>query len=311
MRPALAALQEQQQTIGHHQATIEQLVAYAQRQQRSIDYLSKGLQSLAQMAGVEQKVASAMLRTADTQNPAQPVPEPPAGPPTTTTQEAETPESMANVQTPGMAPGTTNDVAADATSTVYTPGADIPGPAFKNLVDVTTPVDGTQNPRPTEETRTLTDVRVGDPMNPETAYPLRGDFQNAQRLGSQQNGQQQEEPQRKTASQQAAADASLRTIASLRLARLRIEAGTAEGDSDFTVAAGIEKDASVSTHDIEHEISTLEGVKREASARRTAGKGNLVPRSASRRPQPSMQGTAHTGTAHTASSDSDDSDLFD
>lgn len=174
MRPALAALAEQQQLINNLRAT-------AARQNRQIAYLTRGLQSLARMAGVENHVATAMLKRADEQNPAQPVPDPPGEPPTEPTAGVEEPEAFADVTAPGLVPGSTQDVAADATTTAYTPGQDVLGPAFKTLQDVTAPVDGTQGPRPLEETRTDVDVRVGDPMNPQTAYPLRGDFQRAQR----------------------------------------------------------------------------------------------------------------------------------
>lgn len=286
MRPALQALAEQQKVI-------DQLRRHAVRQDQSIQHLAKGLQCLASMAGVQDKVAAAMIKKADVQNPAQPVPEPPAGPPVESTQEAKTPEAFADVQAPGLVPGSTNDVAADATTTAYTPGMDVAGPAFHELVDVTAPVDGTQGPRPLQETKTLTDVRVGDPMNPQTAYPLQGQFQNAQR----------------TSSKTAARDASLRTMAALRLARLQIEAGTAETESDFALAASIEKDASVSTEAIEAEIATLEKVKRVAHKR--AASARLVPQSANRRQVPSMQGTSRTASAAPVSDETADADLFD
>jgi hypothetical protein len=302
MRPTLQVVAEQQKMIEGQQAEINALRAQASRQAKqlagqgtTIERLGRGLFHLASMAGsdVQSKVASAMLRTADSQNPAQPVPEPPAGPPTETTQETETPEAFANVQDPGLVPGSTNDVAADATTTAYTPGMDIGAPAFHQLVDVTQPVDGTQNPRPLEETKTLTDVRVGDPMNAQTAFPLQGEFQNAQR----------------TSSKTAAAEASRRTMAALRLARLRLQAGTSQGDSDIAVATTIEKDASLSTAAIEMEISTLESVKNAATKR--AASARLVPKAANRQARPSMQGTPHTGSAAPIETDTADADLFD
>lgn len=265
MRPVLAALAEQQ-------SQIDGLKRQAAAQATGIEHLSRGLQALATMAGREKQVAAAMLKRADVQNPAQPVPEPPAVPATQSTEEVKTPEAMANVQTPGLVPGSTNDVAADATTTVYTPGQDIPGPAFKNLIDVTAPVDGTQGPRPLSEVKTETDVRVGDPMKPDVAFPLRGPWQNAQRTSSQ--------------------DSSLRTMASLRLAKLHIEAGLSPGENDeFVVAAVIEKDASRSTEDIEKEIGLLGQVHKAAVKRTQAPNPSLVPRTASGVPRitPSMQ----------------------
>lgn len=308
VRPALHALAEQQrlintltqqrtaqdQKIAEQDHVIGQMKQVMGSQRDQLVALGRGLRAIAQAAGIEGHVRTAMLRTADEQNPAEPVPEPPAVPPAQTTEDAKTPEAFGDVQAPGLVPGSTNDVAADQTSTVYTPGADIPGPAVKNLQDVTAPVDGTQNPRPLDEVRTLTDVRVGNPMNPQTAFPLRGDFANAQRLGAKEA-------------------ASNRTMAALRLARLRMQAGVAVGDSDFEVAAGIERDAAMTTQGIEAEIRTLDGVSKAAAAKQQRPAG-LVPRAASAnggRSVPSMQQvTAGNGGAPATDDDVADADLF-
>lgn len=304
-RPALKALAEQQQTIQTQAGLIEQqekaiatLTRVAKVQQSQINQLAAAVQTTVQLAGVEPQFRTAMKKLADSQNPAQPVPEPPAVPPTETKAEAETPEAMADVQSPGLVPGTTNDVAADAVSTAYTPGMDIPGPAFNNLQDVTAPVDGTQNPRPLSEVKTLTDVRVGDPMNPQTGFPLRGPFQNAQRTSAKQG-----EPE----------DAGRRTMASIRLARLRMAAGLAEGENDLAVAAEIEKDASLSLQDIERDIVTLDQVKTASAKKASQANRGMVPRTARQRAVPSMQGAGGSGIAVTAAAaDIDDaSDLFD
>jgi hypothetical protein len=307
-RPALAALAEQQElirrqaTVIQQQATqlqaqsgaITQLQRVASHQRDQLVSLGRGLQAIAVAAGIESHVRTAMLRRADVQNPTQPVPEPPAEPPFVTTQEAETPEAFADVNAPGLVPGSTNDVAADATTTNYTPGTDIPGPAVKQLVDVTRPVDGTQGPRPLDEVRTLTDVRVGNPMNPQPAFPLQGPWTQPQRLGAKEA-------------------ASNRTMASLRLARLRLAAKTAQGDSDFEVAAGIERDASMTTEKIEAEIATLEGVTKAAAKQQERPTG-LVPRAAGgqvQRTVPSMQATAGAAGAMASDDEVQDSDLFD
>lgn len=285
-RTAIQVMAEQQKRIEAQDGSIENLLKVASEQQAQIDRLSKGLQALSQMAGVEAKVASSMglkLVQADALNPAQPVPEPPAGPPTETTVETKTPEAFADVQAPGLVPGSTQDVAADKTTTNYQPGMEIEGPAFKNLVDVTQPVDGTQGQRPLKETKTETDVRVGDPMNPQTAFPLRGDFAQQQRTSSVQ----------KTA-EQIAQDASLRTFASLRLARLRIRTGVEPSTGDTEVATRIEKDASMSINDIEREIGTLETIVKRASAAENRNP-SLVPKSAARRAAPSLAGTGDNG----------------
>lgn len=275
VRPAIQALAEQQELIDRLNARCAALAHIAEVQQEQINRFGLGLRAISQLAGVEGKVVTAMTKRADVQNPAQPVPEPPAVPATQSTEEVEAPEAQANVQTPGLVPGSTQDVAADATTTVYTPGEDIPGPAFKNLVDVTAPVDGTQNPRPLAEVKTESDVRVGDPMVATTAFPLQGPFANAQRTS-------------KKAAQQS--NDGNRTMASIRLARLRIEAGIAEPGEDLALAATIEKDASLSTDAIEAEIGTLTKVR---TASRQSGNRNprLVPRTAAPRPAaPSLQG---------------------
>jgi hypothetical protein len=281
-RTAMQVMAEQQELIRKQDGSIENLLKVASDQQGQIDRLTRGLQVISQMAGVESKVASAMglrLVQADALNPAQPIPEPPAVAPTQSTQEVKTPEAFADVQTPGLVPGSTQDVAADVTTTNYTPGQEIPGPAVKNLVDVTAPVDGTQTQRPLNETKTETDVRVGDPMNPQTAFPLRGDFAQQQRTSSVQ----------KTA-EQIAADASLRTFASLNLARLRMKTGIEQAGSDTELATRIEKDASLSINDIEREIGTLRSVAARHVEQQQTRNPSLVPKSASGRQAPSLAG---------------------
>jgi hypothetical protein len=189
-RPVIAAMNEQQEQITalrNHAAkqdqviqaqaeAIDRLIARDQVHVQRTSMLTRGLYTLSSLAGGDlvRQVTASMSKRADQQNPAQPVPEPPAEPAPFSTAETEMPEAFADVTSPGLAPGTTNDVAADATSTVYTPGTDVDMPALNNLIDVTAPVDGTQNPRPLNEVKTHTDVRVGDPMNPQTAWPVQG-----------------------------------------------------------------------------------------------------------------------------------------
>lgn len=286
MRPALAALGEQQRLLNQQGQEITAL-------RKQVKVLTAGLQSLAGLAGAEAHVVTAMKKQADVMNPSQPIPDPPSQPPTQTTQEVKTPEAFANPETPGLVPGSTNDVAADAVTTVFTPGQDIAGPAFKNLVDVTAPIQGTEGPRPLSEVKTLTDVRVGDPMRPEVAFPLQGPFANRPSTGS------------------------LRTMASLRLARLQIQAGIAQGD-DITVAASIETDAARSDEAIEAEVRTLNAVMAAQGAPQPQQRvaRSLVPRAASaqgvQRTVPSLQpgdGPALQATA--GLDDTADSDLFE
>ena len=271
MRPALQALAEQQKLIDEQRTVISHLLHRDQVHSSQIQRLAAGLQTLASHGGaeVEGRVKVAMIqKRADEQNPAQPIPEPAPEPPSASTVETKTPEAFADVTAPGMVPGSNNDVAADAVSTAYTPGQDIPSPGVNHLVDVTRPIDGTQGPRPLSETKTEVDVRTGNPMNPQVAYPVGGPFANAQRTGSLEGDGGERE----------------RVFAAQRLARLRIASGIADGD-DLVQAQAIVANASMSIQQIKTEIETLTQVSK-AAARRPAtqpqqARPGLVPRSAS------------------------------
>lgn len=277
MRPALAALLEQQKII-------DELRRQNQKQATQIAQLTRGLSAVARLTGLDTQVRTAIFKRADEQNPAQPVPEPAGGAPTESTAEAEAPEAKGDVRIPGLVPGTNNDTAADAVTTAYTPGQDIPSPTLNNLQDVTQPIDGTQGPRPLQETKTLVDVRIGDPMNAQVAFPVNGPYANAQRTSS-------------------ISDA--RAVASLRLAKLRIATGTADSDDEVSVMDSIVRDASLSDDSIAREISTLEGVRKAASKHVEAPR-NVVPRPAQ------VQRTVPSLTSRTAAKndDLDAEDLF-
>lgn len=308
-RPVIAAVQEQQErldslskTSAKQDADLLSALGAIKAQQDQIKRLTAGLQHLSRLAGLEHHVASAMglkFVQADVQNPAEPVPEPPAVPAVDGTVQTKTPEAFGDVTVPGLVPGSTNDVAADATTTNYTPGEDIPAPAFRNLQDVTAPVDGTQTQRPLSETRTEHDVRVGDPMNPQTAFPMTGPFQQAQRTAS-----------RKTA-QQLAEEASLRTMASLRLARLRIASVDYQGErgvegADLELATRIEKDASLSIERIEQEVELRASQQKAIREQAAQHNPRLVPKAAARKQAPPMSGAGRS----TASAQDDATDLF-
>lgn len=317
MRPALEALREQQRLIANQTSTITALRRTAaqqagtiQGQTGMIQRLAAGLQAVAEHLGPDavSHVAAAMTKRADVQNPAQPVPEPPSEPSPHGTQETKTPEAFADVTAPGLVPGSTQDVAADVTSTVYTPGQDIPAPPVKQLVDVTRPVDGTQSPQPLGDVKTLTDVRVGDPMNPQTAFPLRGDFANAQRTSSRDGGSEGggEHPTKKPGG-------GNRTMAALRLAKLRIEAGTATHADEFAETGHIEANAAMTVEAITSEINTLTGVKTAAHQRMASRNPSLVPRNVAgaQRSVPSLQNTASTSAPVAGSGSSVDAALND
>jgi hypothetical protein len=291
MRPALAALYEQQKIIDQLAGqntellrAVSALLRADQQKTAQIKQLSRGLAAVSRLTGNEQQVRTAIFKRADEQNPAQPIPDPAGEPPTQSSAEAEAPEAFADVRAPGLVPGTNNDTASDAVTTTYTPGGDLPSPAINQLVDVTRPIDGTQGPRPLSETKTLTDVRVGDPMNAQVAYPVNGPFANAQRTSS-------------------AEGSNSRAVASLRLAKLRIATGTAETDDETVLMDSIVRDASLSDDMIAREVETL-GKVAKTSARQVEAPRNVVPRSAVQRTVPQMR------TAASVNREMDAEDLF-
>lgn len=274
MRPALAALAEQQKIIdrltdenAQQRQVISHLFKQDQTKTAQLNQLTRGLSALASLTGLDAQVRTAIFKRADDQNPAQPVPDPASEPPTETTVEAETPEAYADVRAPGLVPGTNNDTAADAVTTTYTPGGDIPSPAINELVDVTRPIQGTEGPRPLGETKTLTDVRVGDPMNAQVAFPVNGPFASAQRTSSKEGSE--------------------RVMASLRLAKLRIATATTDTDDEQVEMERIVRDASLSDEMIAHEIASLAKVTK-AAGRNVDAPRNVVPRAAVQRTMPAF-----------------------
>jgi hypothetical protein len=264
MRPALAALMEQQKIIDAQSRAL-------QAQAVQIKQLTRGLAAVARLTGYDAQVRTAIFKRADEQNPAQPVPDPAPEGPTQTSAEAEAPEAYADVRAPGLVPGTNNDTAADAVTTTYTPGGDLPSAPLHQLVDVTRPIDGTQGPRPLGETKTLVDVRVGDPMNAQVAYPVNGPFSNAQRTSAKDTGS--------------------RAVAALHLAKLRIATGTADVDDEVVLMDSIVRDASLSDDMISREVETLGKVAKVASSQVEPPR-HLVPRSAVQRTVPQISRTS-------------------
>jgi hypothetical protein len=266
-KPLLAALAAQQKTI-------DALTAYKDASQREIIVLKSQLHHLAEIAGLGPAMAS-IRKKADIDNPAQPVPAPPSEAPFETTEQALQSETHDNVQNPGQTPGSVQDLAADTTTTPLVPGEALPTSPYNDLVNVEAPVAGTETQRPLNETKIETDVRVGDPMAPQVAFPW-------------------------TISSQ-------RTMASIRLARLRIEAGLAQGD-DLGLGQTIASDQSISDDAIDTEINTLSRVRQvQATRQRPAG---LVPRAASGRTAPSL--VSEAGQQYEpAATDEDAESLFD
>ena len=249
--------------------------------------LRTGLRYIAELAGIGPQLDQ-ILRQADLMNPAQPVPDPPQAPPTSTTEQALMTgaptgsgngtrrgpgHSMDDPSRPGATPGSMTAVPAQQTTTAITPGVELDTPPGNNMIDVTAPVQGT-NPSqdggvPIEQRRIETDVRIDpDPLkaqgpgiggvgNDGTAFPW---VLNAGQPGQQQGGMQQRQ-----GSLSAEDERGARTMAAIRLGRLRVQAGLARGD-ELEVGSAIERTASLSLRDIEHEIATLTAVSRTASA---------------------------------------------
>lgn len=288
-RPVLAALAQQQQIIDSQARTIEALRRQASKQDLVIDFIAK-------MAGVTNEV-TAIRRTADLENPAQPVDNPPEQPATETTEQAATPEAADSPLNPGLTPGSTQHLPAETTGTPMDPGTTLPTGPYTNLTEVTAPVAGTEvGEVPIEQVRTEVDVRVGDPMNLERAFPWN--------VSPDAQGSSPESGEFAGGAKQAAL--ANRTMASLRLARLQIQAGTATGD-DMAVAATIQASA-MSDGQIEDQIRTLAGVVK-AAARRSQRPAGVVPKSASaQRTAPSLVNAPSQGLVAEASSFATDED---
>ena len=272
------------QALAAQQRTIASLTHRVAVQDLQIAYVAR-------LAGVTKQV-TAIRTTADINNPAQPVPDPASQGPSETTEEAATPEAYDDVRNPGMTPGSVGDVPADATDVALAPGTSVPTQPFNDLVDVTAPIAGTEQHIPLDQTRIETDVRVGDPMNLEIAFPWNTGPNNS-------NG---------------GSTASLngnRTLASLHLARLQITAGIADSPDDLSVAAAIET-SNRSDAQIAAESITL-GKVQKAASRNQGRPAGMVPRTASvERTTPSLAPSGPEGLRMTSAvvTDTDAEDLF-
>lgn len=237
--------------------------------------LAAQLSFLARAAGVDRQLTqirqAVLRRHADLLNPASPVPDPPQAPAPESTEQALAPAAMDDPSRPGTTPGANAHVPAAMTTTSITPGVEVQTAPATNLVDVTAPVQGT-NPSqdggvPVEQRRIETDVRIDpDPLkangpgiggvgNNGAAFPWLLDGQQPQQQGQQRQAAAQ-------GARPGEADAAQRTFASIRLAKLRITAGLAQGD-ELAVAERIERDASLPTPVMEHEIRVLSAMPQQ------------------------------------------------
>lgn len=295
-------------------AALENKIAAQERRIRAqaavLEVAGQQLGYLAAVAGVAKEFEAikrqGAKKIADIMNPAEPIPDPPGGAPTETTQEAEAAETFDDPRNPGLTPGSTNRVPAQQVDSPLVPGVTLPTTPYANLVDPTQPIEGTQTHVPPEQTKIETDVRVGDPMAnagaPQSfAFPLNPEF--AQDGASYAN--QVTSPGYQNQG---------RTMASLRLAKLRKNAGLVSADKDeFLVATDIERTAGLTDQMIEHEIGTLEATLR-AQAAKTPGRrqsGGSLPKKAAQRRVPSLAGAPEVGMTATAASGFDEGDASD
>lgn len=260
------------QAMASQQAELRQLRSRNATLEHENAVLGLQLSYIARLAGVTKELDAIrrqadLKRQADIENPAQPVPNPPSEPAVESTEQAATPAAYDDPNAIGQTPGATEGVPAAATGTPMDPGVTIPTAPYNQLTDVSAPVAGTETQLPLNQTRIETDVRVGDPNNPETAFPLNPAFGPSAQRGTT--------PPR---SGEMSQTSSQRTVAAMRLAELRIQAGLSREDR-FALTAKIERDQALTDAMIRHEITTLSQLAKAASKQsRPAG---LVPRAAS------------------------------
>lgn len=295
------------------------------------EVLTEQLRFLASAAGVDRHLdairSQVLRRHADVLNPASPVPDPPEAPATESTEQALQPLAQDDPSRPGATPGANAGVAAEQMTTAITPGVEMQTPPATNLIDVTAPVTGT-NPSqdggvPIQQRRIETDVRVDpDPLKAHgpgigglgdngAAFPWMLEAQQPQ--GQQRQGVQTGQGMRAAAlnggSHLAPPDEAAtanRTFASIRLARLRIATGSVQGD-ELMVAERIEKDASLPTALIEHEIAVLSRMPQQPAYPQQ----RQMQRAGAARQAPSLASVgASMGYAPAAMDDMDGADLF-
>lgn len=279
-RPLMAALTAQQSVIDD--------------QRRQIAIQGQQIALIARLAGVTDQVNAIGSKTADIANPAQPIPDPGEQAPSETTEQASTPETNDDVRSPGQTGNSTQGVPAASTDTALTPGGTLPAEPYGNLVDVTAPVSGTNTGEVGgDQTKIETDVRAGNPMVPDVAFPW-----------TISDNQSNNNPP--SSGEMAGGGSPSRTHACLRLARLKVQAGIAKGD-DITLAATLEADTRLTDALINHEIGVLTGVMRTAAKAPSEGAAPRTVRSAARvAPSLASQSTATTP----ARQDVADSDIF-
>ena len=142
-----------------------------ERQMALVANASGLMEPLARIGAAAQSKVAALYRRANPANPAQPVPEPGSEPSIQTSEEARQSAGRDDVTQLGATP--ISDVSADATTSVDTPYGELANqPVGMTRVDVTAPVAGTEVATPPEMTVIPVDTRIGNPNNPQVAFPF-------------------------------------------------------------------------------------------------------------------------------------------
>ena len=280
-RPLMTVMSAQQQVLDQLRSSSAQLAQRNAQLEQQLRVQGSQIALIARLAGISAQVSD-LARTADINNPAQPVPDPGEQAAPETTEQALAPATMDDVRAPGQTPNSVAGVPAEATDVPIQPGGTLPTQPFNDLIDVTAPTQGTNTGEvPLDQRRIETDVRVGNPMVPEVAFPWTiGDNQsNSAPPAGGEMGQ--------AGGPKQAAGSDTRFMASLRLARLRVQAGIASGD-DVTMAGAIAADSQLPDSAIEREIDTLGRVTKAASQRPIASSSTVPRRTGNARTAPSL-----------------------
>lgn len=265
--------------VSKHEATNQALAVRNETLERQMFFVSKaaGLdEGVAEIGKAGYAKVAAIFKKANPANPAQPIAEPPSEPAIATEQQTMQPGARDDVTQLGASPLT--DVSADASVPVDQPyGEYANNPVGQNRVDVTAPVAGTEFQRPPNETIIPVDVRIGNPDNPNPAFGWT--------MGPVGGQSVPTPPGPSVGNPPVKVSSSKRTYATLRLAKLQIEARIASGD-ELEIAAALDS-SDLPDAAIEAQIETLAKVL-EANAK-TAGQvpsvapqqRRLVPKAAS------------------------------
>jgi len=142
-----------------------------ERQMALVANASGLMEPLATIGAAGQARVATLYHKANPANPAQPVPEPASEPPVATSQDAVQAEGRDDVTQLGATP--VADVQADAVTSVDLPYGELANqPVGMNRTDVTAPVQGTETATPPDMTVIPVDARIGNPDNPQPAFPF-------------------------------------------------------------------------------------------------------------------------------------------